>query len=273
MNSEKMGYTTLILSDTHMGRAGRPTADALRPVWQGIDELVINGDCAEVQIPWLRGAAVREVDRLHDLTRRDGVKLTLISGNHDAYLTDTRCLELADGAILVMHGDALDPAVAPWTRSAGELRELTERALSEADPADRDSLQTRLAIAQHVGHSEFLEEYVLSSRGESGLLRVMFRPWEVPPVLKYWHREPGLAEAFMKQYAPKAKYLIVGHSHHSKYWRRGERTIINTGGFMFPAKPWCAVINEDSLQIERLKKNQGTYYRPDKPIARFTEHL
>ena len=118
---EAMPHQTLIISDTHLGKPGQVNAEALRPVWQGVDELVINGDTAEVQVPWLRGAAVRELDRLEQLTGQDGVKLTLISGNHDAYLTDRRCLQLADGRILVMHGDALHPAVAPWTRSANPL--------------------------------------------------------------------------------------------------------------------------------------------------------
>jgi len=262
-----MARSTLILSDTHLGRPGKATADALQPLWQGVDELIINGDIAEVQIPWLRSAAVREVDRLDELTRRDGVQLTLISGNHDAYLTDRRCIEMADGRILVMHGDALHPSVAPWTRSAKTMARLTARALANTAPADREKLHTRLTIAQHVGHSEFLEEYVLSSRGESSVIKALCRPWEVPPVMWYWKQEPGLAEQFMKRYAPHARYLIVGHSHHPGVWQRGERTIINTGAFSFPGRPWCVLIKDDELCVHRIRKKKGSYYRVDKPIA------
>lgn len=261
-----MSYTTLIISDTHLGRPGKATAQSLAPIWQGIDELVINGDSAEVQIPWLRSAAVRELDRLSELTRRDGVRLTLVSGNHDAYLTDNRCLRYADGRILVMHGDALHPGVAPWTRSGKAMKRLTERALADIDPAERDTLETRLSVAQHVGHSEFLEEYVLSSRGEGGLRQVARRPWQVPRVLHYWRREPALAERFIEAYAPRTEVLIIGHSHRPGVWRRGRRTIINTGAFLFPGRPWCAALSSDGLRVERLIKRDGQYHRQGEAV-------
>ena len=224
--------------------------------------MVINGDVAEVQVPWLRGAAVRELDRLEQLTEQDGVKLTLISGNHDAYLTDKRCLQLAMGNILVMHGDALHPAVAPWTRSSRSLQERTE---SEINKAEKNDLATRLDIAQHVGHSEFLREYVQSSLGETAARRILARPIEVPMVLWYWKNEPILAEQFLKQYAPQARVLIVGHSHRRGIWRRGERTIINTGAFMFPGKPQCVIHTGDTLSVHRIIKQGKTYQRLEKP--------
>ncbi len=259
-----MPHKTLIISDTHLGKPGAATAEALRPVWQGIDELVINGDTAEVQVPWLRGAAVRELDRLEQLTRQDGVRLTLISGNHDAYLTDRRCLQLAQGRILIMHGDALHPAVAPWTRSAKTLKQRTEHEIANAEA---DELATRLDITQHVGHSEFLKEYVLSSLGESTAKRILARPIEVPYVLWYWRREPELARLFMQRYVPQAKVLIVGHSHRRAFWQRGGRTIINTGAFMFPGRPQCIIHQGDRLSVHRIVKRRGVYKRKTKPVA------
>lgn len=263
-----MPRKTLIISDTHLGKPGAATAQALRPLWQGFDELVINGDAAEVQVPWLRGTAVGELDRLEELTRQDGVRLTLISGNHDAYLTDRRCLQLANGNILVMHGDALHPAVAPWTRSAKTLQERTEREIAKAK---HDNLATRLEIAQHVGHSEFLREYVLSSLGESSARRMLSRPMEVPMVLKYWRSEPALAERFIERYAPQARVLIVGHSHRRGVWQRGGRTIINTGAFMFPGRPQCVVHQADALSIYHIVKRKGMFERAPKPIMQLKD--
>ena len=263
-----MPHQTLIISDTHLGKPGSATADALRPIWQGIDELVINGDTAEVQVPWLRGAAVRELDRLEQLTRLDGVALTLISGNHDAYLTDRRCLQLAQDKILIMHGDALHPAVAPWTRSAKALQQRTEQEIASAKT---DNLATRLDITQHIGHSEFLKEYVLSSLGESTAKRILARPIEVPQVLWYWRNEPKLAHQFMQRYAPQAKVLIVGHSHRRALWQRDGRTIINTGAFMFPGKPQCVIHCGDTLSIHRIIKRQGVYERVAKPVAQLQD--
>ncbi|MFK7790147.1 MAG: metallophosphoesterase family protein [Phycisphaeraceae bacterium] len=263
-----MPYQTLILSDTHLGKPGQLTAAALRPVWQGVDELVINGDTAEVQVPWLRGAAVRELDRLEHLARQDGVKLTLISGNHDAYLTDRRCLQLANGHILIMHGDALHPAIAPWTRSAKSLAQRTEREIAKAAT---DDLASRLDIAQHVGHSEFLREYVLSSHGENIFQRLFARPLEVPLVLNYWRSEPALAERFMKRYAPQAKVLIVGHSHRRGVWKRGERTHINTGAFTFPGRPQCVHHQGSTLSVYHIVKRDGQYHREAKPVMQMQD--
>lgn len=263
-----MPHRTLIISDTHLGKPGSATADALRPIWQGIDELVINGDTAEVQVPWLRGTAVRQLDRLEQLTRQDGVGLTLISGNHDAYLTDRRCMQLAHGRILVMHGDALHPAVAPWTRSAKALAQRTEHEIASAKI---DDLVTRLDITQHIGHSEFLKEYVLSSLGESTARRILARPIEVPQVLWYWRREPKLARAFMQRYAPNAKVLILGHSHRRALWQRDGRTIINTGAFMFPGRPQCVIHAGDTLSVHHIIKRKGVYERVAKPVVQLQD--
>ncbi|MEM9111020.1 MAG: metallophosphoesterase family protein [Planctomycetota bacterium] len=261
-----MPQKTLILSDTHLGRPNSVTADALRPVWQGVDELVINGDAAEVQVPWLRGQAVRELDRLEALARADGARLTLISGNHDAYLTDRRCLQLANQQILVMHGDALHPAVAPWTRYAKSLKQRTESELAKKQHTD---LAARLDIAQHVGHSEFLRDYVLSKAGEHTVRRLLARPIEIPKVLWYWRQEALMGQRFLEQYASKARYLIVGHSHRAGIWRRGGRVIINTGAFMFPGRPWCALVENGRITVHRIKRTREGYQRQDQPIAAF----
>mgnify|MGYP001816180824 CR=1 FL=1 len=263
-----MPHQTLILSDTHLGKPGSATAEGLRPIWQGIDELVINGDTAEVQVPWLRGAAVRELDRLEQLTGQDGVKLTLISGNHDAYLTDRRCLQLGNESILIMHGDALHPAVAPWTRFAQSLADRTERGIARAT---QDDLATRLDIAQHVGHSEFLREYVIASLGENTLKRILARPIEVPQVLSYWRQEPLLAERFLERYAPQTKVLIVGHSHRRRVCQRNGRTIINTGAFMFPGRPQCVIHQGDTLRVHRIIKRAGAYGIAPKPVIQIND--
>lgn len=263
-----MPHQTLIISDTHLGKPGGTTVQALRPVWQGMDELVINGDAAEVQVPWLRGAAIHELDQLETLTRQDGVRLTLISGNHDAYLTDRRCLQLAQGRILIMHGDALHPAVAPWTRHAKGLEERTQR---EINKAAQDDLATRLDIAQHIGHSEFISEYVLSSLGEHAARRIAARPIEVPLVLWYWWREQTLGMRFLDRYAPQAKVLIVGHSHRRRVWQRGGRTIINTGAFMFPGRPQCVIHQGDTLSVHRIIKRNGQHEVSPKPILKLQD--
>ena len=120
-----MSQRTVIVSDTHLGRphGSVGSADAMRPLWQGVDRLIINGDAAEVHHPIHRAAAARQILRLVDLCDADGVTLTLLSGNHDPYLSETRHLSLAGGAVFVTHGDVLHPSIVPWSPAAPVIRQ------------------------------------------------------------------------------------------------------------------------------------------------------
>jgi UDP-2,3-diacylglucosamine pyrophosphatase LpxH len=111
---------TVIISDTHLGRrrGAAVTARSLRPLWREADHLVINGDAADVHHRTHALDARCELDRLVNLCQRDGVKLTLLAGNHDPLISPARHLTLHDDRILVMHGDAMHPAVAPLSPNA-----------------------------------------------------------------------------------------------------------------------------------------------------------
>ena len=88
----------VILSDTHLGRpsCGAQSARALRPLWQGASHLIVNGDVAEIHHPRHWGEAARETMHLLDLCEEDSVALTLLSGNHDPFISEVRHLHLAD---------------------------------------------------------------------------------------------------------------------------------------------------------------------------------
>ena len=108
-----------ILSDTHLsdGRRGAGSAEALRPLWQGADRLILNGDTAETRSPRTRDAAHQRLEELKQLTADDGVELTLIAGNHDPFVSELDWLELAGGAVVLNHDDILHPAVRTWDES------------------------------------------------------------------------------------------------------------------------------------------------------------
>ena len=61
-------------------------------------------------------------------------------------------------------------------------------------------------------------------------------------------------------------WRIVGHSHRPGVWERGGKTLINTGAFSFPGKPWCAVIGDGQVRVERLIKTDNGYHRDAKPV-------
>lgn len=243
---------TLILSDTHMGKPGGVLADALAPLWRGFGRVVFNGDTAELQMPRHRALAEREVWRLRELADRDGIELVLVCGNHDASISETQSLTLMDGRVLVMHGHALHPGIAPWT-PAGRPMAVMSRALAAGLEHDRlDCIETRLAHARQVAAEGF---HLDPSTQRDGGLRVrdlLVHPWYALRVLHYWQAAPRLATAFMSRYAPQAQVLIVGHSHRQGVWRRGGRTVINTGCFGFPGRPRAVATHGETLSVYEI---------------------
>jgi len=261
-----MGQRIVIISDTHMGRAGAlaGSPDMLRPLWQGATDLVVNGDVAEIHDARYQVKSAQQVLRLHELCEQDGVELTLLSGNHDPYLSDTRHLMLINGSVFITHGDALHPAIAPWCPSAALVREAHDRAMSQLEPETRDGLQARLSVSQHAAQ-EHWTEYEKSLQ-HSTMRNLVFRPRMVLQVLAYWHSIPKLAEQFAEKYAPNARFFVFGHTHRQGIWHRDGLTLINTGSFGFPGKPRGVVIDDGVLGVYRIHKHDGAFRFADRPI-------
>lgn len=258
---------TLIISDTHLGRRSRThmTAEALRPLWQGFDRVVFNGDIAEVQMPHLRAQSAREVQRVIEYTERDGVELTVISGNHDAYISDIRHLTLMDGQVLITHGDVLHPAIAPWTHTAARMKATTDAAIAASLPEEEADIRYRLILAQYVSHSEFLHSHNVDRNDESGLKDLLCRPWRFGLILKYWAQVPGLAAQFAQQCCPDAQVIVFGHSHHQGIWQRRGKTVINTGSFDFPGRPRGVVIQGNTLAVHDITRHHNAYALATRP--------
>jgi predicted phosphodiesterase len=262
-----MSSRTLILSDLHLGRPrlAALSAESLRPLWQGCSRLIINGDVAEVHHPTHWSVAARQVLRLHDLCEADDVELTLLSGNHDPYLTDIRHLELVGGSIFITHGDVLHPAVAPWSPRAGIMRDAHERAIAAIPVDERDHLDSRLKVSQFASHVEWSD--MAHEAAKSSVPQMLLRPWCVPQVLLYWWRFPRLAAGFLHDHAPHARIGVFGHTHRAGIWSIDDRIIINTGAYGFPGRPWAVMIDDDrEARVLKIECDDSTYRFADAPI-------
>jgi predicted phosphodiesterase len=262
----------VIISDLHLGRPRGAAigADALRPVWAGASGLVVNGDTAEIHHPRHRAAAARETLRLADFCAADGVDLTLLSGNHDPYLTDRRHLLLADGRVFVTHGDVLHPAVSPWSPASPRVRAANRVALAALGAAGREDLEARLSASQYASFAEWADVAALErDASHSSFLGMFLRPWAILKVLHYWHVVPRLAAEFMKQHVPAATFGIIGHTHHPGTWRVDGRVIINTGSFGFPGKPYAVVLEGDVLEIVAIRRRGDVYEMAPAATKRF----
>lgn len=260
----------IIISDTHLGTRGAPTPDALRPLWADADELIVNGDLAQLHDPVCRAIAARQVMRLQDLCEADGVTLTVLSGNHDPQLTDVRHLALCGGRVFITHGDVLHPAISPWNGMDTPLHALNEEALAALDRPQRSALPGQLAAAQHAAHLNW--EVPAEAPGRPGLpARLRDKARKAAATLWYWRTLPRRAAAFAGQYAPEAGFFIFGHIHRAGIWRFGDLIVINTGCWHFPFRPLVVRIEGGRLGVWPVRRaGAGVYRYRDRPLAAYT---
>ena len=126
----------LVLSDLHLGLTARrtPTPAMLRPLWQGCDHLLLNGDTAELHVPSMSAPATDQLATMQQLCEEDGVGLSLIAGNHDPFISPLQRCTLVDGRVLVTHGQVIHrrdskPPVEGQTFEVGDAGSLSGRHL------------------------------------------------------------------------------------------------------------------------------------------------
>jgi UDP-2,3-diacylglucosamine pyrophosphatase LpxH len=259
----------VILSDLHLGRPRHSagSAEKLRPLWQGATQLILNGDTAEVHHKDQWSQAARQVLRLFDMCEEDGAHLTLISGNHDPFLSDVRALGLAGGQVFVTHGDAFHPAVAPWSPRAAHMRRAFAKALALLDPESRGSLEDHLEASQHAGHAEW--QVLADVEQRPSLWSLIVHPFAFAASMRWWRLYPGLAAAFATRHAPHARYVVSGHTHFSSIRNIGGRTIINTGGFGMHRKPLAVVIENDEVRVHKIGRSGDLFVLAPRPHSVF----
>lgn len=264
----------MILSDTHLGkpRGGALSVEALRPLWQGADRLIINGDVAEVNDATLRADAAREVLKIERYCEADGVELTLVSGNHDPLITDLRSLTLHGGEVYLTHGDVLHPAISPWTGHRNRLRFLNQRTHEALPPDERGSTHGDQAATQYAAHFTW-EELTRHDvdQPQSPPRRLASSIVKLARVFWYWQTLPRAAARYAERHAPGARFFIFGHIHRSGVWRFGRRVVINTGAYGFPFRPHAVVIDAGQLSVWPvvLGDDKSRYGFAGKPVAAF----
>jgi len=259
----------VILSDLHLGRARQTAGSAalLRPIWQGASQLILNGDTAEVHHKDQWSQSARQVMQLFDMCEEDDVKLTLVSGNHDPFLSDTRAISLAGGLVFVTHGDVFHPAVAPWSPRAAKMLAVFTQAMATIDPESRGSLEDHLLASQHASHAEWQvladEDYRVS------WYDLIVHPLAFVTSMRYWHTFPRLAAKFAAKHAPQARFVIFGHTHCSSVNTIGAHTVINTGGFGMHRKPLAVVVEDEQLSVFKIVRRGGLFHLADRAHAVF----
>ena len=182
-----------------------------------------------------RDKAIADAAALREWCAGVGVEPLFVTGNHDPFLTDIHHVDMANGAVLITHGDILFPGVSPWSRESRTLTAAHTRELAALGrPADLEpqlhaAKRTMLAV-EHLGPK--MRHAQRQAPSLSSFLHEIWPPWRPLLIVNCWLRTPARADAIVAQCRPDARFVVIGHMHWAGVWRMKDRVVINTGSFL-----------------------------------------
>lgn len=251
-----MSDRTLILSDLHMGHpvSRLERVSALKPLLDGAGTVIWNGDTWQEMTPPFRARSEDMLGELDALCASLGIRQRHLPGNHDPGWPGDGWIELAQGNIVVSHGDSLFDEGSPWKReillNRNVVRELwNEHPDAHHDPVHRHALARKIALRLlSTDHPE-----------GRGLLQracdAIHPPQRALKILEAWLCQADAGNTFCERFFPDCGVLLIGHFHHHGIWRRGRRLILNTGSFMNPAKPCWAEWHDGWLRFGEIEES------------------
>jgi exonuclease SbcD len=263
-----------ILSDLHFGHAASIIEQPrqLLPLFRGPKTVIFNGDTVELR--YLRGRRIgmRNAVLMREACEGAGARPIFISGNHDPILSEIGHVDLVDGAILVTHGDLLFHDISPWSHEAvyigeahtRELAGMEEDAFLDFEKRLKASKRAALAIELHRGGIRRTPLAALRT-----ILRECWPPWRPFQIIHSWAVTPARAEALARVFRPRARFILIGHTHYSGVWQRGPRTIINTGSFLPFSGRMAIDIQGATLTVRPIIIERGMF-QVGRPTMEFT---
>jgi len=253
-----------ILSDLHFAEPASRITDLrmIEPLLDGPGRLIFNGDSIDTRFLETNPGMAAGHERFLKFIAPLGQRLTLVTGNHDPDISPHHHLELAGGRVLVTHGDVLFPSVAPWGWEASHVLVARQHRLAEIAPQDHGRFETQLEVCKHASYAT--RHLSPSARQDSPgpwtrLLHLATRVRRADQILTAWFHTPTLAAKLADQHRPDAAVIIIGHTHFPGLWRRGRRTVINTGAFTPPFAPRVVDFVDDRIEVRRVVKTGGDF--------------
>ena len=263
-----------IFSDIHYGdRLSRVHRLAqLAPLCQGIDRLVLNGDTLDTRSGPNPAHTARGRADVADFVAQAGVPVTFLTGNHDPDFSEEHSLELAGGEVFAIHGDVLFDCIVPWGRDAEPIRRLVQAGLAELPPGADRELEARLGVFRRVAAS--LQQRHQAERNPVKytyrlLTDTIWPPLSALNMVRAWRDLPGLAAGLARTHRPRARYILVGHTHRPGVWEtRSGVVVINTGSFSPPFGGLVVDLSPTRLIVRRIEARGGAFH-PGRSIAEF----
>ena len=262
-----------ILSDIHLGHPASLVGDPeeLAPLFEGIPTVVFNGDTVEDRFRKDQEQARKNLEATKKVCAGLGAAAVFLNGNHDPKISPWNHLDLAGGAVLVTHGDMLFHDISPWSNESVIMKAAHREALEEIGEDAFHDFEKRLHASKRASLALELHESTIP-RGRLArvitYLRESWPPWRPLLIFQCWIQVPGRAEALARVFRPRARFILIGHSHYCGVWKRGPRVIINTGGFLPIAGRSLVDLEGNRLTIRKIARSGGKF-QPGKTVAQF----
>jgi UDP-2,3-diacylglucosamine pyrophosphatase LpxH len=263
-----------ILSDLHFGHPASviERAEQLIPLFHDAKTVIFNGDTVELR--YIRGRRIGMHNSLmmRETCQNAGARPIFINGNHDPMLSELCHVDLVNGAVLVTHGDLLFHDISPWSHEAEIIGEAHSRELAELKDDAFLDFEKRLKASKRAALSIQLHRTGMRRDSLAAIrtvLRECWPPWRPLQVFHSWAVTPARAEALARTFRPRASFVLIGHTHYSGCWRRGPRTIINTGSFLPLSGRMAVDVEGNTLTVRPILSERGTF-KAGEPLMKFT---
>ncbi len=256
-----------ILSDLHWGhKASRiKEIDALKGLVYGVDTIIFNGDTLEQKFedsPAHREHPLPPMGQLKDKVESWNAKPIFLTGNHDPKVSNAHYCDIAQGNIIVTHGDTVFDDIAPWSANAVVLKDLVEQGLRNFSVDESTPFYSYLQVFKEASINEhaLLKDYDPSVWGKIEIFARQAWPPNRPfKILDCWKKAPEKAVQLVNRFGLSPEFLIIGHTHKPDISNIGRTTVINTGAFL----PWPGAtavdIESSGITVRKVQHRKGEF--------------
>jgi predicted phosphodiesterase len=255
-----------VLSDVHYAdRSSRVrNLEQLRPLFEGATELVFNGDTLDTRPSEHEEETKRALREVTDFLGSTGLPYTLLTGNHDPDLSGDHSLEFGGGQVLVTHGDILFDNIVPWSKFAPMIRTKVIAALAAIPEGDSSQFEARLKAFRTVSAS-LPQTHQMEKNPMKYAVRLasdtIWPPHRALSMFRAWNEAPERAAALVRRHRPKAKIIMIGHTHRPGVWKTASGVVvINTGSFCKPFGAMSVDITPEKVRVNRIVTKKGQFH-------------
>jgi predicted phosphodiesterase len=244
----------------------------LRPLLDGASSVVLNGDTLDTRHDKNPARTAEKRREVLAFFASAGTPVIYLTGNHDPDLSPHHAAEFEGGRVLVTHGDVLFDAIVPWAKDAETIRGKVIAALAALPGGGGGRLDSRLAAFRSVAatipqrHQSEPDpfRYALRMAGDT-----VWPPQRALKILRAWREAPGRAAALARRHRPRARFIVIGHTHVPGVWRSASGiVVINTGSFCRPFGAMVAEISPGRVRVRRVEARRGDFH-PGAAVAEF----